>query len=283
MKQRTQEWIDMRKNHIMASDAPVIVGVSPWRTQNQLWREKLGLGPAQQENSAMRHGIEREQDSRLAYQVYTGISVEPDIVFNPNIKYMGASLDGISRKKKRMVELKNPGEKDHQIAQSGKIPEKYIPQVQHQLACVEHLGIDIGHYFSFRNGDMALVEFEKDQEYLDYLQKEEKEFWDMMVNFKEPALTDRDYQDMSESSIWKEISSRCISRYSKIKDLKNEDEEDRKILKEICNEQNAQGHGIKYTRFMRKGSIDYSKIPQLKDVDLEVYRGNPSLVWRLSF
>ena len=40
--QGTSEWLENRKNHIGASDAPVVMGVSPWDTPYKLWENKLG-------------------------------------------------------------------------------------------------------------------------------------------------------------------------------------------------------------------------------------------------
>ncbi len=41
--QHSNEWLELRKNKIGASDAPIIMKVSPWKTPYRLWEEKLGL------------------------------------------------------------------------------------------------------------------------------------------------------------------------------------------------------------------------------------------------
>ncbi len=38
--QNTPEWHAFRRKRIGASDAPVIMGISPWKTPYQLWIEK---------------------------------------------------------------------------------------------------------------------------------------------------------------------------------------------------------------------------------------------------
>jgi predicted phage-related endonuclease len=43
MQQQTPEWLEFRKNKIGASDAPIIMETSPWKTPYQLWLEKLSL------------------------------------------------------------------------------------------------------------------------------------------------------------------------------------------------------------------------------------------------
>lgn len=37
-----KEWLEWRKLGLGASDAPVVMGVSPWKTRHQLWLEKTG-------------------------------------------------------------------------------------------------------------------------------------------------------------------------------------------------------------------------------------------------
>ncbi len=281
MKQGTQEWLEMRTNYVMASDAPIIMGVSPWRTPNQLWKEKLGIGAAQKETMAMREGKIKELNARLAYQVYTGVSVRPDVVYHPSIKYMGASLDGISLKKRRLVELKNPGAKDHQLAKEGKVPDKYKPQLQHQLSCVKHLDIDVVDYFSFRDNEGILIEVGKDEEYLEELYAEEGIFWDKVLNLDAPAFTDKDYADMEKSRKWKVQADRWNDIFLQTKALKEEEVDCRKKLISLAGDGNAIGHGIRLAKIMRKGTVDYKAIPELKEVNLESYRKKPIETWRL--
>ena len=42
MEQKSEEWLDWRKKGIGSSDAPIIMGVSPWKTPFELWEEKTG-------------------------------------------------------------------------------------------------------------------------------------------------------------------------------------------------------------------------------------------------
>lgn len=53
-------------------------------------------------------------------------------------------------------------------------------------------------------------------------------------------------------------------------------------LVEAAGERDAMIHGRKLTLVQRKGNVNYSKIPELKYVDLEPYRGQPITFWKLS-
>ena len=37
------EWLEARKDGLGASDAAAVLGISPWKTNVQLWEEKTGL------------------------------------------------------------------------------------------------------------------------------------------------------------------------------------------------------------------------------------------------
>lgn len=276
--QGSAEWLEMRKQHLGASDAPVIMGVSPYKTQHQLWEEKLGLTNNDYSNKATQYGHDMEEPARRAYEKLTGIIVAPTVVFHPDRPYMMASLDGLSFDRKTAVEIKNVCEADHETAKSGVVPEKYFPQVQHQLAV---LGLPSLHYFSFRKGDFALIDVLRDDKYLDILYGSEKAFWDLVLNFKEPELSANDYQKFC-SQEWETMANDWKETNQRLKDLTAREKECRQALIKLAGDGNATGAGIKLTKSIRKGTVDYSKIPELDGVDLDQYRKEPVVAWRLT-
>jgi putative phage-type endonuclease len=276
--QGSADWLEMRKQHVGASDAPVIMGVSPYKTQHQLWEEKLGLTNNDYSNKGTKYGQEMEEPARRAYEKLTGIIVAPTVVFHPDRPYMMASLDGLSFDKKTAVEIKNVCEEDHEKAKSGVVPEKYFPQVQHQLAVLDLPSL---HYFSFRKGDFALVDVLKDDNYLQTLYSAEKEFWDSVLNFKEPNLSERDYQKFI-SQEWETMAKEWKETNEQLKALTAKEKEYRQALITLACDGNATGAGIKLTKSIRKGTVDYSRIPELEGVDLDQYRKDPVVAWRLT-
>ncbi len=278
MEQNTKEWLDLRKNHIGASDAPIIMGVSPWRTPYQLWQEKLGLGESQTETQAMRYGKQMEEPARQAYEKYTGNLVCPEVIFHPTKKFMMASLDGLSFDRSIAVEIKNSNSEDHRIAKDGKVPEKYYPQVQHQLAC---LGINMLHYFSYRDGDGVVVEVERDHTYIESLYKEEESFWNKVINLDAPDLGERDFVKIEDEDFAR-LAAEWGNLTKQLALLEKKEKEYRAALIARANGQNAKGNGITLTKIVRKGAVDYKKVPELIGVDLEVYRKEPVESWRIS-
>jgi putative phage-type endonuclease len=94
-------------------------------------------------NDAMRWGTEQEPHARLAYEFYKGVSVsEIGFVDHPIIRNAGASPDGLCADD-GMIEIKCPMTATYlDIYESEKIPERYIKQMQFQMACCERQWCD---------------------------------------------------------------------------------------------------------------------------------------------
>lgn len=170
-----QQWLEWRRHGIGASDAASIMGVSPWKTVDQLWEEKIEAINKQEENDNMRYGKEREEEARQAFESMTGHIVFPDKKYmHSELPWIRATLDGIDLDEKVMVEIKNPNKKDHLVACNHKIPNKYIPQCQHQLF-VKNL--PWMYYFSYYRDEGIVVVVERDQLYIDQMLEKHHKFW----------------------------------------------------------------------------------------------------------
>lgn len=65
----------------------------------------------------------------------------------------------------------------------------------------------------------------------------------------------------------------------KLKEAEEKEEAARKELIEACGEENFEGNGVKVWEIERKGSVDYTIVPELKDIDLEPYRKKGTFYW----
>lgn len=277
IKQNTPEWEQIRKKHLGASDAPVVMEVSPWKTPFQLWEEKLGLRPAQFQTAAMSRGHDLEAQALQAYNDYTGNAASSEVVFHPDKKWMMASLDGLSLDRSTVVEIKCPGKDDHFVASKGKVPEKYYPQLQHQLAVI---GLNLLHYFSYSESSFHLVEVERDDKYIQKLYAKEECFWQKVLDFDPPNLTDKDFVRKSGSE-WEEAAARWAASNAKLKEIEQQEKAFRQRLIELAENQSCQGGGIQLQKVVRRGAVDYSGIPQIAGIDLDKYRKPPVETWRL--
>lgn len=284
MEQNTLEWLEHRKNYVGASDAPIIMGLSPWKTPYQLYEEKISnevdMSPP---SASAERGKMMEPIARSEYEKYTGISVSPAMVYHPEILYMSASLDGISEDKKRAVEIKNVKAEYHDLAKNGKVPEIYYPQLQHQLAILFALyGIGVLDYYSYRNGEGALVEVGIDEKYLKKLCKEEGAFWNNNVLLRNPPeLSDGDYVSFEGDEEWVKMSEKYLRLEESIKQLEVNKEIYKQWFVDRSNEKSARGGGIRLRRTRKKGSIDYKAIPEIQQIDTEKYRKKSVEYWSI--
>jgi len=283
VEQNTQEWLDMRKNHIGASDASIILGVSKWKTNDGriktprlLWMEKLGLDTTETDNFATRYGKAMEEPARQAYQEMVGDLFESACVKNKKYPYLMVSLDGLNITQDRAVEIKNCSEEDHLLAKEGKVPAKYIPQVQMQAMVTELPFVD---YFSFHKGEGVIVKVAKDEEYCKMLEKELSKFWEYVETMKEPPLTDNDFIDKGED--WLTVAMELYNIKQQKKMLVAQEKELEITLKSRSDDRNARSGDYLYTCSVGVGRIDYKAIPALLDVDLSQYIGKPITRWSL--
>jgi hypothetical protein len=54
-------------------------------------------------------------------------------------------------------------------------------------------------------------------------------------------------------------------------------------LKELTGGLNSVGGGFKYEAIVRAGTVNYKDIPQLKGVNLDIYRKDPVTTWKLTY
>jgi len=205
--QGSEEWKLWRRSHIGGSDAPTIMGVSPYKTMKQLWGEKV-LGFEQSDNPYMQRGRELEPEARKMYEFFTDRCVPPYVMEHPHYKFLSASFDGMSAFGNFAVEIKIAGKKDHQLALKGKIPDKYYPQLQHQMFVANLDNMD---YFSWNGDTHAIINVKRDEEYIIKMLEKEIEFWDLVQTKKRPTLSNEVF-----CSCGKPASSGIIGRDSYI-------------------------------------------------------------------
>lgn len=284
MEQNTTEWLDQRKAHIGASDAPIIMGVSPYKrsdglpkTPYILWKEKLGILPDDVGNSATQYGKRMEGPAREAYESYVGTSVSPKVIYHPTIDYMMASLDGISDDGSYMVEIKNTNARNHFLASEGKIPIEFWPQLVHQMACANR---DKMHYWSWSQSlnEGVLVEVKMDKEYLEELLSKEKEFWKYVQKRTPPPLCEKDYISQEEGI---EEARKLVELRKKRKEIEAQEKKLEEHLRFICQGERALFGDVIYGFSVVKGRIKYNDIPELQEVDLELYRTAPYKRWEI--
>jgi len=280
-----KEWLDFRKQHVCASDMPIILGEAKWKlpdgrvkTPFLLWQEKLGLFDLSCDNVATRYGKSMEEPARQAYNAMIFDKMTPAVITNKKYPNFMASLDGLSVTRDRAVEIKNANAHDHALAKEGKVPKKYYAQLQTQLLVTELPMID---YFSMHQGEGIIVPVERNDDYIELIKKKGNAFWELVLDLKEPEMTDDDYVERNDA--WGVIAKGLWDIKEEIKGLEKEKKRLEQLLKEESFGCNSRHGNYRFTVVRAKGGIDYSSIPELEHVNLEKYRKPQITKWLLNF
>ncbi len=146
IEQGTPEWFAQRCGKVTASRVADVIAktksgyaASRKNYMAQLVAERLTQTVSDSySNAAMQWGIETEPQARAAYSLFHAGNMEvteAEFVVHPVMDFAGASPDGYVGKS-GLVEIKCPNTATHiDTLLSGKIPAKYITQMQWQMAC----------------------------------------------------------------------------------------------------------------------------------------------------
>lgn len=140
------EWLEKRKEGLGASDASALLGISPWKTNVQLWEEKTGLLVPEDigDKPQVKYGNDAEPLLReffaLDHPEY-GLSFTPfKIIRNERHPYITCTPDGelleAVTNRRGGLEIKTT-----EILSAsgwgrwnGRIPDEYYAQVCHQMS-----------------------------------------------------------------------------------------------------------------------------------------------------
>lgn len=199
--QGSDEWKALRKTKVTATDAAVCMGVNPYKTIEQLLVEKT-TDHESFVTPAMKRGIDLEPIARDLLTIVTGIMFVPAVYVKG---WQMASLDGILQDGRIICEIKCPGKRTHNVALKGNIPPIYYPQIQHQMHVSD---AEKCMYASFDGVDIVIVECERNDEYIEKLNKAELDFYQylnhiMRQNEKDRTDLPSDHaQSTAHSSSW---------------------------------------------------------------------------------
>lgn len=155
MEQRSPEWFAARAGKATASKIADIIaktktgpGASRKNYLAQLVAERLtGVCAEGFTNGAMQWGTDTEPQARAAYSFRADVDVtELAFAEHPTIPMSGASPDGLIGDD-GLVEIKCPNTATHIDTLLGRsVPEKYVTQMQWQMACTGRQWCDFASY-----------------------------------------------------------------------------------------------------------------------------------------
>lgn len=200
-----EEWLVNRKG-IGGSDASAILGLNPYKTNQELWMEKKGqMSPVDiSGKSYVKYGNDAEPLLRalfaLDYPEYEVEYYDNNMIINKKYPWAHASLDGelVDLDGRRgILEIKTTN-----ILQSmqwqkwdNQIPDNYYIQVLHYLLVTEYDFVVLKAQLKrVRDGEVRLttkhyhIEREEVLDDIEMLKNEEEKFWYSLQSGQEPGL-----------------------------------------------------------------------------------------------
>lgn len=273
LAQGTEEWLAFRRTHIGSSDAACLLGCG-FHTPRQLWDIKKGIKEVYI-SPAMQRGTELESAARACYEEKTCEVMFPLVGVSTEKHFMLSSLDGINLQRTKAVEIKCPGDAAHkEFLWTGRIAEKYNIQCHHHMYVWGLPSID---YFSFNGIDGEILTIIRDDDLIEKIIEKEEHFYVNHLMSNIPPEQTKIFKEREDEEFLSVASRLRLVRFD-LKKLTEEEETLKERLIELSGDEPCVGGGVKVDVATRKGSVNYKRIPELKGVDLEPYRGESIVV-----
>lgn len=269
MVQGSTEWHAHRAQYFNASETPAIMGTSPWMTPHELWLVKTGRKVIAV-TALMQHGTNLEPAARAAFEEASGIIMQPQVVVDGNYS---ASLDGITLNGHTLLEIKCPYQgktsEPWQMVKSGAIPEHYRLQVQHQLMVSK---AKLANLWIYDGSQGINVTIEPDEATFIAIRTAWEAFKVYLDTDTAPPMTDQDTKSRSDSD-WQQAAEVYINCKSAVDDAQAKADVAKAALLALTTHTRETGFGVSVTRFWKLGNVDYKKVPELRGLGLDQYRG----------
>lgn len=281
--QGSPQWREFRKFKIGSSMVASIRGIG-FKTPLELF-EDIVEDRETPVNEAMRRGSDMEPIIRNWLNRQHGIEFKPAVVQHPTADWHISSLDGIclfdDGRPPMVTEIKHPGRIDHEMAMDGVVPEKYRMQCLHILEDIPSAEAVL--YCSYQNeNSVAQILVTRDDYEMPIQFAEELAFFSRLISFRPPEPTDKDWID-----IYDEPTRQIAEEYSFLMDQVNEMEKKanglkKQLIEKLGDIKRAKIGNMKAQMIKREGAVDYTKIEALQGIDLNPYRKEPVISWRIS-
>jgi putative phage-type endonuclease len=296
LQQRTPDWHQWRSSGVSASEAIVVLGQCPLKTSYRLYTEKKGitLPDNLDANPFVQRGIRLEATARKAFENRHDTLVLPLCAESDEFPFLRASFDGVNDDG-IPVELKVPMEVNFRDAQQNgtgsRVYKRYYYQVQHQMLVA---GTDKGYLSLYFNHKEPTLDFliQRDDAVINHLVFEARKFVDCLNKNKPPVINpERDIfipegQDLDK---WNALAANyhaveeMIGEFkTKLEPLQKEQSDiGKEFLKLIGDFAQAESAGLRISRYMQQGSIDYRAAlmalqPDVEPAFLETFRKGSS-------
>ena len=203
------EWLAKRKLGLGASDAGTIIGVNKWKTNVELWQEKVGLRDPEDisHKPYVQYGHDAEPHLRALFALdHPELKVTYEspykMIFSDELPFIFATPDGELEElatgrrgglEVKTTEILNPAQWKEW---DGRIPDQYYSQVCHQFIAAdwEFVYLIVQIKWTTREGELRKmikeyhIERHEVLEDIAYLKEHEIKFWHHVKTNTQPAL-----------------------------------------------------------------------------------------------
>lgn len=197
-----EDWLTHR-SRIGGSDAASVIGMNPWRSNQELWRIKTGREKPEDisDKPYVRYGNEAEPHIRAMFALdhpKMRVMYEPNNLFvNSSCPFAHASLDGWTEDpegRRGVLEIKTTTISSRLAAEKwrDRIPDNYYCQILHYLLVTESEYADLRAHLKIAPGYAEDREYHIErsdcEEDIAYLAEAEQKFWEAVESDAEPPL-----------------------------------------------------------------------------------------------
>lgn len=272
LPQGSPEWHCYRQSRRNASESVAVLRLNPWITSYQLWLTKTGRfePPVTQ---AMQRGTDLEPVARAAYEAETGLVMQPLVL---EAGAYSASLDGMTVEGELIVEIKCRlrGTRSDlwEDVRQGQVPKHYTVQVQHQMMAS---GAATAHLWVFDGQQGMLHAIGRDAALMERIQNGWEGFQRYLDQDIPPPLSEADTRQRSDDA-WRQAAQAFAQSKQRADEAAAALEAARAQSITLAQHPREQGAGVTVTRDWKQGGVDYKRIPELKTVDLDLFRRRAS-------
>ena len=275
----TKEWLDYRKDKIGMSDLGAIMGKDSWTSPLMKYEEKV-FDKKRSSNAAMQRGHEEEPRARDWINEKFGTNYQPVVLQSLIYPWLMCSLDGLDLAADHpILEIKTPGKHTLDHAAQGIISEGYQIQCQGQMWFT---GLEKVLFVAW-DGKMGLrLSIQRNEKLVSEIESSAKAFRSRIINLDPPEPIGMDEHVIIDPSM--NVKAERLREIDKVlNQLQVERESICEDLKKACGDHSVNVcNGYRISQFLRKGNIPYSDIEEVKKMNLEKYRKQPTISWRFS-
>ena len=235
-----QEWLRERKNYLGGTDLAAIAGLNPYRTALDVYLDKTSSDIREETNDAMRWGNLLEDVVAKEYAEVTGqkIEIEPNTIYHPEYKFLGANIDRWVGDKEYVLECKTAGfNKNKEWGDSGtdQIPESYLIQCAFYASICDVPKVDIAVLIGGQ--DFRIYTYNRNKDLEDKIIKIGINFWHNHIEKRIPpkCVNTRDTFNLFPQSNSKQITAKndILAKLEELKIAKMSEEQIQKTIEKL--------------------------------------------------